>query len=260
MIRLTPQTLLTPEVKEIFTDATSGNAWTSRTLRWIIRTGVEGYIQISTPIHSGIRKSSTPDSSDSAGTRGTGTRIYIGATAPPCGLNLNPKIDDIRKSATPDLMNANQLDTSIDWQFTNNLVAPPIFTDLLWEKLSYSSIQDIYTHSRMKFAADTVNISAPQLVNLGLSTINTLDTGASIWTPATIFVRPTNVAHWSAPDHILEKLQRLETLWTQIQTMTIKMILKIGGKIRNWSVKRMQGFDILWTWLLFVWKCQTQKQ
>ena len=53
MVGVTPQTLLTPVVKEIFADATSGNTWNNRTPRRISRTSIDGYTPISTPIHSG---------------------------------------------------------------------------------------------------------------------------------------------------------------------------------------------------------------
>ena len=68
-IGLAPQTLLTPTVKEIFADVTSGNVWKTRTLRKIKRTDVDGSILISNPIHSGISETSTPSYSDSTGTR-----------------------------------------------------------------------------------------------------------------------------------------------------------------------------------------------
>ena len=96
-IILTPHTLLTPAAKEIFASVTSGNAWTSRTSRRISRTGVDISIPASTHMDSGMIKFSTPASSDSTETRGTGTRIYIGATDPPCGLNAILEIDDIQQ-------------------------------------------------------------------------------------------------------------------------------------------------------------------
>ena len=65
---------------------------------------------------------------------------------------------------------------------------------------------------RMNLAVDPVYIPSPRFVDLGLSTINKLDKGASIWTPAAIVGRLTYVSHCSAPRHILEKLQCLETL------------------------------------------------
>ena len=54
----------------------------------------------------------------------------------------------------------------------------------------------------MNFAEDPANAPSPQFVGFGISKINALDKGASLWTPAIIVVRPTFVAHGSALDHI----------------------------------------------------------
>ena len=89
-VRLTPQMLLTSVVKEIFVDATLRNARTSRTPRQISSTGVDEYIPIYTPIDRGMRESSTPASGEITGTRGTSTRITIGTTSSPYGLNRIP--------------------------------------------------------------------------------------------------------------------------------------------------------------------------
>ena len=131
-------------------------------------------------------KASTLDYSDSTGTRGTGNSISIGNTASPCGLNVIPKIDNIRQSTTPDLVKSNKFDTSVYGQFTNNMVAPPIFTEVICGKLSDSSIRDLYMRCWMDIAADPINILSPQFVNLGLSNIDVLDKGASLWTPFTV--------------------------------------------------------------------------
>ena len=185
MIGLMPETLLITDVKDIFAETTPGNAWTNRTPQQIIRTGIDGSIPISTPIHSEKSKYPTPDSSDINGTRGTKTRITIGTTAPPCSLNVSLNIDNIRKSATPDLRNYNNLDTSIDGKFTDNLVAPTIITELLCDKLSNSSSRDIYMRCSMNLTADTVNIPAPPNENLVFSAINSLYKSSSIWPPPT---------------------------------------------------------------------------
>ena len=102
------------------------------------------------------------------------------------------------------MIKSNKLDTSIDGQLPNNLVAPPIFTEALYTKPSESSSQDLYMHCRMNLAADTFNITEPQLVELELSTVDALDKGASIRNPATRIGRPPYATHWSAPDHIFE--------------------------------------------------------
>ena len=83
---------------------------------------------------------------------------------------------------------------------------PPIFAELISDKLSNSSIQDLYTHCRMNLAVDSVNIPAPQFVDLGLLTIKLLYKSASLWTPTNRVGRPTDIAHGSAPDHISENV------------------------------------------------------
>ena len=128
----------------------------------------------------------------------------MGATVAPCGLNMSQKIGDKRQSISSDIREFNKLYTSINQQFTDNLVASPIFTEIIDDKLSNSSNRDLYTCCRINRVADPVNISAPQFVDLGLSNINTLGKYTSIWTLATIFERPTDVAHGSVPDHIFE--------------------------------------------------------
>ena len=128
--------------------------------------------------------------------------ITIETTAPPCDLNVRPKIENIWKYYTLYLINSNKLDTSIDGKFTDNLVVPPIFTEVPCDKLSESSIQDLYTHFLMNLAENPVNIPVPKFFYLELSTIDSLYKCASLWTPSTRVGRPTDVAHWSAPDLI----------------------------------------------------------
>ena len=178
--------------------------WTNRNPRWINKNGIDESIPISTSIHSGMRKSSTPDYSDSNGTRGNGNRIPIGTTDPTCGINVSPNIVNTRQSTTPNLRKSNKLDTSIDWQFTNNMVVPPIFTELLCDKLSDCSIQNLYIRVWINLTADPINIPAPQFLDFWLSTSDVLYKGASIWNPLTRVGSPAYVAHWSAPDHTFE--------------------------------------------------------
>ena len=114
------------------------------------------------------------------------------------------EIGGIRQSTPPDLRQSNKLDTSINRLFTDNLVAPPIFSELLCDKLSNSTIGDLYTRYSMSLAADPVNTSAPQFVDLGLLTINALSKSSSIWTPSIIVVSPAYIAHGSSMNNIFE--------------------------------------------------------
>ena len=192
-IILAPQTLMMPAAKKIFTNAASGNAWTNRALRQIIRTGVNRTTLGNISHDCGISETSSP-----------ALIGIIGTTVRPCGLNMILDIDDIRQLATPELRNSNKLDTSIDQKFTNNMVAPPIFTEVLVKILYNSSIWDLRTRCWMNLAEYPVNIPAPQFVDLGISTINKLYKGSSILTPDTRVGRPMDVAHRSALDHIFE--------------------------------------------------------
>ena len=193
-----------PAMKEILVDTASGNAWTNRTPWQISRNGIDGSTPSSTPIHSGMSKYSNPDSSDSSG-----TRIRIGTSdttnSPPWGLNVSPNIGSIWQSATPYLIKSNKLDAAIDGKFPDNLIEPPIFTDVLSEKLSNSSIQYLCTPCPMNFSAYPVNIPGPKFVDFGLSNIDALDKGTSLWTPASGVGRLMDVTYWSAPDHIFGK-------------------------------------------------------
>ena len=174
MIGTIPHILLKPAVQEVFTDKTPSNVWTNRTPRRIGRTGVDGSIPISTPIHSGISETSAPSSSDS-----TGTRISIGtigtSTDPPAESIQSPGAMNKRKSSTPDLRDSNKLVISIDIKFTNNLVAPTIFTDLVREKLSNNSSRAIYACVGIHLSEDITSSVAPQFVDLGFYTVDSLD-------------------------------------------------------------------------------------
>ena len=147
-----------PAVQEIFVDTDLGNTWKNRTPQQISRTGVDRSILIYTPIQHGMRKSDNPYANDSIRTRGTGTRIPVRTSDPPYGFNVSPDIDNIWQYPTPDLRKSKKIDTSIDGKFTQNMVSPPIFTEVLCDKLSDSSCRDIYTHCRMNLTADPVNV------------------------------------------------------------------------------------------------------
>ena len=54
---------------------------------------------------------------------------------------------------------------------------------------------------RMNFAADPVRTQTQQFMDLGFSTINSLNGSSGLSTPATRIRRPTDGAHWSAPNH-----------------------------------------------------------
>ena len=93
------------------------------------------------------------------------------------------------------------MDAAVDGNFTNNTVAPTIFTEVLSEKISKSSIQDLYVRVGMHLATYTVNTGTPQLADHGFYTVNVLNKGAGIWISATRVRRSMDVAHCSVLDH-----------------------------------------------------------
>ena len=216
LIVLAPQKLMTPMLNKIFADARSVNAWTGRMTQQVSRTGVNKTILGNIGHTCGISETSFPDLIE-----------IIRDTDPPCSLNVKHEIGDIRQYTSLDLRNSNKLDTSIYWKFANNLVAPPIFTEIIGDKLSVSSSWDIYSRCRMDLASDPVNIPAPKFVDLGLSTINALDKSASLWNHDTIVGRPKNVAHGRVLDHIFEKVTAVRDEVSESLDFIYKTVFKI---------------------------------
>ena len=54
----------------------------------------------------------------------------------------------------------------------------------------------------MNFAADFFQTQTSQFMDLGFSTINTLNKSIGLSTPATRIRRPTDGSHWSVPYHV----------------------------------------------------------
>ena len=187
-------TLLKPATKEIFAYAALGGTRTSRTPRWVSRTSVNGSTPGTIGNAIGIIETSSP------------ALIGIIGTDPPCGLNLRQKVGNIQKFTSPGLVRQSQnLDAVVYGKFSDNCDSTPIFRKLINDKLFYSSSRDLYTICRMNFTEDTTQIQTPQLVDLGLSTINDLDEDSGISTPAIIIRRPTNGSHRSALNNMFDK-------------------------------------------------------
>ena len=143
-------------------EETLGNAWNHKNPRKISRTVNDRYIPISTSNHNIMSKYSAIGKSDTT-------------TAPPCGLIMIPNTEDIQQSATPNIRDSDKLDTSIDRNFTNNLVAPTIFTVVISNRLPSSSSWDLYARVGMQPVEDLVNYITLQFVDFGFSTVGALD-------------------------------------------------------------------------------------
>ena len=175
-------------------DVALGGACLSRTQWRVSRTGVDGRTPgIIDNFISIIEKSSL-------------TLIGTIGTNPPCGRNLSQEVGNIRQLTFQGLVkNSQKLDAVVDRKFSNNRDLTSIFLKVISEKLSYCYRQDIYTRFRMNTTVDPVQTQTPQFVDLGLYTINALDEGSSISTPATKIRRPTDGDHRSSPNHIFSE-------------------------------------------------------
>ena len=132
---LAPQALNLPVVQEIFADAASNNMGTNRTLRQVIRTGIDG----TTPVPSVISGTSTPSPSGISKTN----------ASPPSGGLWSPRTGNIRKSTSPNFRKSN---AAIDRNFSNDPIAPLVRTKVFGDKLSNSYIRYLYTRCRVKLA------------------------------------------------------------------------------------------------------------
>ena len=95
-----------------------------------------------------------------------------------------------------------KLDAVIDGNLPDDLDSASIFSKVIGHKLSDSSSSDIYLLCRIKSAADTVQTQTPQFIDMGLSTINTLNESSGLRNPLIRIRRPTDGSDWSMPDHV----------------------------------------------------------
>ena len=190
-VLVAPHTLLTSEMKEFVADAASGGVWVNRTPRQVIRMGVDG----STP--GNIRNAVSVEHSSSP------FIIGIVATFPPFGIRVSLQVANKRKSTSPGLGgNTQKLDAVIVGKFPNDLDYASIFVKVIGHKLSGGSRDDLYLRCMMNFASGVVQTKAPHFIYMWIPAINILNESVDIGTPVTIIRRPTDVPHWSMPDHV----------------------------------------------------------
>ena len=71
--------------------------------------------------------------------------------------------------------NTKKVDANVDKNLSDNRNLMSIFRKIISDKLYESSIWGIYTRYRINLTEDPVETKTPQLVDLGLLTVNALD-------------------------------------------------------------------------------------
>ena len=119
-------------------------------------------------------------------------------------------------------------------------------------KISNSSSQDLYARVVMHLATYTINTVTPQLVNLRLSTVDALNKDAGFWSPATRVRRSTDVARWSAPDHVERERTSVEDavkeksdyiLWNRFWNLEGKSEIWAPKDCKEWTTF---GLNLCW--------------
>ena len=103
-----------------------------------------------------------------------------------------------------------KLDTSVDRNLANDQNSNSIFIKVIGLEMYHSSSGNLYLRCWVDCATNAVGNEAPHFVDLGLPAINVSVEVNIFGTHAIRMRRLTDGYHWPAPDHVLEKLQRLE--------------------------------------------------
>ena len=93
----------------------------------------------------------------------------------------------------------------VDANFSDNPIATPVLTQVFRDKISDSSIRDIYACCGMHPTTDPVNPVAQKFVTHGFYTVDALNKGTGIWSHATRVRITSDASHLSAADHSVGK-------------------------------------------------------
>ena len=138
------------------------------------------------------------------------------------------------------------MEASVDGKLSYNPIETPVITQVLSDKLSNSSSRDLYTHCRVNLATYPANLVAPQFVNHGFSTVNTLNKGSRICIPATRARSLLNISHWSAEYHAVGKRAAVGNTMgakSYYSEENYKTDFEIWRKIANFSLSKIYWKD-----------------
>ena len=95
------------------------------------------------------------------------------------------------------------MDTSINRIYAKHRDPAPTWIKVIGRKFSDDSSANVYSHCRMNFTHDAVLTKSPNFINLGLSSVHTLDELGSIFIPTTRIGRLANVSNWLPSGHLI---------------------------------------------------------
>ena len=180
-------------------DAALGGGWINRNLQQVSNMGVDG----GTPgkFFNAVRiiEPYAP------------VLIKIVGTYPPCGLNVSQEVGNKRQSTFPGLVRQSQkLYAVVNIKLPDDFDSTSIFSKAISHRFHDGSSGDLYTHNSMNFAADPVQIQTPQFMDLSFLIFNALDEVSGLSTPTITILRPTDGAHWIAPNHVFGETAAVE--------------------------------------------------
>ena len=91
-----------------------------------------------------------------------------------------------------EVRNSEPLDDSINKNPTKHRDPTSSWSKVIGSKTFTNESADAYTNSRMNFGSDTVFSKSPNLMDLGLLSVNTTDEVGSVFVPTTRIGRPAD--------------------------------------------------------------------
>ena len=126
------------------------------------------------------------------------------------GTTVSPNRTDIQETSSTkgptvpvEVRNSQIFNTSINGDSAKNGDTTPTFSKAIGPELSDDSIADIYSLCLVKFMRDAVVTASPKFMNLGLSSVHTLDELGSFRIPVNRIRRPADGSNWLTPGNLI---------------------------------------------------------
>ena len=133
---------------------------------------------------------------------------------------------------------AQPLDTSVNGIDSKHRDPAPTWSKVIGRKFTDKSITNVNSRCRMNLTCNTVLPESPNFVNLGLSSVHTLDELGYVFIPTTIIGRDIDGSNWLPPGHCISKVTADRVIRTgSEQGYNSKNDFEIGGKIKILGAK-----------------------